>query len=223
LGQIKKAQFQERPKKMKLSNRSNLLLFGSLLTIAAVGCKTNRLGTTPLPGAGTSNLADAGPGKSLIDDGNKATTSDKAGSEDVASVALSDPNKRKDWPRDHEIFKSDTVHFDFDSSVITEAEKPKVAAVADYIKSHPLDALEIEGHCDVRGTEEYNRALGEHRALALREELIRLGIDPARVDTVSFGEDRPIDPGHDESAYKKNRRGEFVLEKHQNLVGLNSP
>ena len=102
-------------------------------------------------------------------------------------------------------------------------EKPKVAAVADYFKAHSLDALEIEGHCDERGTEEYNRALGEHRALALREELIRLGIDASRIETVSFGEDRPAEPGHDESAYRKNRRGEFVLEKHQNLAGLNSP
>src|SRR5438874_1742560 len=103
---------------MKLSKRSNLILFGSLLTIAVVGCKTNRLGTTPLPGAGTSNLA-AGPGKALIDDGNKTASGEAA----AASTAISNPDIRKDWPRDREIFKSDTVHFDFDSSVITEAEK----------------------------------------------------------------------------------------------------
>ena len=201
---------------MKLNKRSNVILLGSMLTIAAVGCKTNHLGTTPLPGAGTAHLA-AGPGKPLIEDGNKAASSD------IASTAITDPDLRKDWPRDHEIFKTDTVHFDYDSSVIKDGEKPKVAAVADYFKAHSLDALQIEGHCDERGTEEYNRALGEHRALALREELIRLGIDASRIETVSFGEDRPAEPGHDESAYRKNRRGEFVLEKHQNLAGLNSP
>ena len=83
--------------------------------------------------------------------------------------------------------------------------------------------VEIEGHCDVRGTEEYNRSLGERRALALREELIRLGIEASRVDTISYGEDRPAVAGNDEAAYRKNRRAEFVLEKHQNLVGLDSP
>ena len=107
--------------------------------------------------------------------------------------------------------------------MIQSDEKAKVSAVADYLKANGQDAVEIEGHCDVRGTEEYNRSLGERRALAVREELIRLGVDASRVDTVSFGEDRPADPGRDESAYRKNRRGEFVLEKHQTLVGLNSP
>ena len=71
--------------------------------------------------------------------------------------------------------------------------------------------MKIEGHCDERGTEEYNRALGERRALALREELARLGIDPGRVDTISYGKDRPVDTGRDESAHRKNRRGEFVV------------
>jgi peptidoglycan-associated lipoprotein len=68
----------------------------------------------------------------------------------------------------------------------------------------------IEGHCDHRGTLEHNRALGERRALALRQELIRLGVAPNRVDTVSYGEDRPTDPGHHAEARRKNRRAEFV-------------
>ena len=141
-------------------------------------------------------------------------------SSNINSLAITDPNLRKDWPRDRTIFEADTVHFDYDSTVIKDSEKTKLSAVADYLKEHNSDALEIEGYCDERGTEEYNRSLGERRALALREELVRLGLDPSRVDTVSFGEDRPADPGHNETAYKKNRRGEFVLEKHQTLAGL---
>jgi len=107
--------------------------------------------------------------------------------------------------------KADTVHFDYDSSVVKAGEKPKVEAVADYLKGNRSSAVKIEGHCDERGTEEYNRALGERRALALREELARLGIDPGRVDTISYGKDRPVDTGRDESAHRKNRRGEFVV------------
>ena len=208
--------FQKDPK-MKLTNFSKLILFGLIVTLPAIGCRTKSNYLTQLPKAGTTGSQDSGNGKALIDDGNKVK------SDDVSGTAFADPNLRKDWPRDREIFQTDTVHFDFDSSVIKSEEKPKVVAVADYIKAHGSDAVEIEGHCDARGTEEYNRSLGERRALALREELIRLGIEPSRVDTISYGEDRPAETGHDEAAYRKNRRAEFVLEKHQNLVGLNSP
>jgi peptidoglycan-associated lipoprotein len=208
---------------MKLIKISNVILFGCILPILAIGCKTKSVGLTPLPsssaaGSGTQ-AAKPGPGESLSDGSNKAGSA--VG--ELGSNPISDPNLRKDWPRDREIFKSDTVHFDYDSSVIKADDKAKVAAVAEYIKSHASDALEIEGHCDVRGTEEYNRSLGERRALALRDELIQLGVEASRIDTVSFGEDRPVDTGHDEAAYKKNRRGEFLLEKHQTLAGLTSP
>ena len=127
---------------------------------------------------------------------------------------MSDPNLRKDWPRDREMFKSDTVHFEYDSSVVKSGEKSKVAAVASYLKANTADAVEIEGHCDERGTEEYNRSLGDRRALALREALAAQGVDPMRVDTISYGKDRPVDTGKSEAAHRKNRRGEFVLEKH---------
>ena len=79
------------------------------------------------------------------------------------------------------------------------------------MKGNRATALRVEGHCDERGTEEYNRSLGERRALAVREELIRQGADPARVVTVSYGEDRPADAGHNEDAWKRNRRGTFIL------------
>jgi len=207
---------------MKLGKLTNVILFGLLLTIPAVGCKKKTLGVTPLPGP-YGQMAGSTPGKSLIDDGNKLSSEQLGSTAAADSTQITDPNVRKDWPRDREIFKSDTVHFDYDSSTIKSDDKSRVAAVADYLKGNRQDAVEIEGHCDSRGTEEYNRSLGERRALALREELIRLGVEASRVDTVSYGEDRPADPGHEESAYRKNRRGEFVLEKHQTLLGLNSP
>ena len=115
------------------------------------------------------------------------------------------------WIRDTETLKSDTVYFDFDSSVLKTAEKPKVSAVADYLKANSAAAVKVEGNCDERGTEEYNRSLGERRALAVREELIRLGVDPTRVDTISYGKDKPAVPGHDEAAWKQNRRDDFVV------------
>ena len=110
------------------------------------------------------------------------------------------------------MFKANTVSFAYDSSAIRSGEKAKIAAVADHLKGNSADAVRVEGNCDERGTEEYNRSLGERRALAVREELIRLGIDPGRVETKSWGEDNPAnDHGHDEAAWQKNRRGDFIL------------
>ena len=115
------------------------------------------------------------------------------------------------WIEDPQALKTDTVYFDFDSSVLKTAEKPKVAAVADYLKANSAAAVKVEGNCDERGTEEYNRSLGERRALAVREELIRLGVDPTRIDTISYGKDKPAATGSDEAAWKQNRRDDFVV------------
>jgi peptidoglycan-associated lipoprotein len=193
---------------MKLTNFTTLLTIGLVLTFAASGCRKRPGYMTRIP-----------PGKTLTppEDADKNAAEkagDKGGDKNPTEHPLPDPNERKDWPRDRDAFKAYTAHFDFDSSVVKAADKPNVAAVADYLKSNAHDAVEIEGHCDERGTEEYNRSLGERRALALRESLIALGIDPGKIDTISYGKDRPVDPGHDEAAWKQNRRGEFILEKH---------
>ncbi len=102
------------------------------------------------------------------------------------------------------------VLFDFDSARIRPSEETKLEAVAAYLKANP-GKLVVEGHCDERGTAEYNRALGERRAIAARDELVKLGADSSRMSTISYGKDRPADPGHDEAAWGKNRRCEFVV------------
>ena len=71
--------------------------------------------------------------------------------------------------------------------------------------------MRIEGHCDERGTEEYNRSLGERRAQSVRETLVRLGMDASMIQTITMGEERPAVPGHEEAAWSKNRRGELLL------------
>lgn len=191
---------------MKLTKFTTLAVIGLILTVAASGCRKRPGDMTRIPEGARTHVGDVGPtgpiGENLT--GTNVT--------DIVSPPLPNPELRKDWARDAEVFKSDTVHFDFDSSTLKTSEKPHVAAVADYLKANAQNALEIDGHCDERGTEEYNRSLGERRALALREELLRLGIDPMRIDTVSFGKDKPVAEGHDEAAWKQNRRGEFLLE-----------
>lgn len=190
---------------MKLTDFTKLLVLGLVLTVAVSGCRKKPGQITPLPGSRAGNVPDSGNAPPLTD--NSGIKTDTTG-----GFPLPNPEDHSKYTKDAEIFKADTVHFDFDSSVVKAGEKSKVGAVADYLKANSMDAVEIDGHCDERGTEEYNRSLGERRALALREQLISLGIEPNKIDTVSFGKDRPADPGHDESAWKQNRRGEFILE-----------
>jgi len=102
------------------------------------------------------------------------------------------------------------VYFDYDSARIRPSEESKLQAVAAYLKSNP-GKLVVEGYCDERGTAEYNRALGERRALAAREELVKQGADGSRITTISYGSDRPADMGHDEAGWSKNRRCEFGI------------
>ena len=102
------------------------------------------------------------------------------------------------------------VLFGFDSAKVAPSEMPKLHKVAEAMKSNS-ETLLIEGYADERGTAEYNRALGERRAQGCREELIALGVPGSRMTTASFGKERPVDSGHDESAWSKNRRCEFVL------------
>jgi len=113
--------------------------------------------------------------------------------------------------QDRGALAANTVHFKFDSAVVQDNEQSNISSVAAALTSDPSVKLLIEGNCDERGTEEYNRALGERRALALREALAKAGVDPARIRTISYGKDKPADTGHDESAFAKNRRGDFVL------------
>lgn len=105
----------------------------------------------------------------------------------------------------------ESVLFAYDSSQISVNERAKIELVAKHLKQNPNVDLIIEGHCDERGSREYNLPLGERRALAIRAYLVELGISNERIQTKSLGEEVPVASGHDESAWSLNRRGEFVL------------
>ncbi|NBW81363.1 peptidoglycan-associated lipoprotein Pal [bacterium] len=108
-------------------------------------------------------------------------------------------------------FASETVYFDFDSYTVKASEADKVRKLAAVVKANkgaPIK-VQIEGHCDERGSNEYNLALGEKRARAIQDALAAEGVQPGTFTTISYGEERPAVEGHDEAAYSKNRRGEF--------------
>ncbi len=104
-----------------------------------------------------------------------------------------------------------TAYFDFDSFSLRADAREALKSNAQWLKDNPSAKVQIEGHCDERGTTEYNLALGEKRANAVREYLKRLGVSSGRLTVISYGEERPSDPGHDESAWSQNRRATFIV------------
>ena len=105
------------------------------------------------------------------------------------------------------------VYFDYDSAQVKGSERSKVEAVAEHLKKSSGVGVIVEGHCDERGSSEYNLALGERRAQGVRAYLMSLGLDAARIQTKSMGKEKPVALGHDEESWSKNRRAEFVLFK----------
>jgi peptidoglycan-associated lipoprotein len=197
--------FFRKDDKMKPIRFTNILVLGLVLTLAASGCRKHPWGVTDIHG----RTGQAGGGG---DNNQNALGSDTNGVSSASTGIPANPaDSHQGWTENAEPLKANTVHFAFDSSVVKDSEKGNVTAVADYLKSHAEAAVKIEGHCDERGTAEYNRSLGERRASALRESLVAAGIEASRVDTISYGFDRPVDPGHNEAAWSKNRRGEFIV------------
>lgn len=104
------------------------------------------------------------------------------------------------------------IHFDFDKSDIKEADRSILQGIADFMKAYPQAKVEIQGHCDERGTNEYNLALGNRRAAAALAYLKTLGVDEARFTTISYGKERPLCTEAKESCWSQNRRDEFHLK-----------
>ncbi len=185
----------------------NLLIIAAVLTLALAfgACRsTTKDVKAPEPPPPVEEVEPAAP----------ATVDQPADfvQEEPASEALPDDAEElnrmaqeKGWIRD--------AFYEYDSSTLTEQAREALQASASWLKGYPQYGLIVEGHCDERGTEQYNLALGERRAYAAKEYLVSLGIDAARIQTQSFGEERPFDSGTSEAAYAKNRRAHLVLTR----------
>jgi peptidoglycan-associated lipoprotein len=109
------------------------------------------------------------------------------------------------------------VYFQYDESSLSDDTRDKLAKDADLLKSQPQFQLTVEGHCDERGTNEYNLALGERRANAVRDYIGSLGVNPTRLRTISYGEERPVCTEHAESCWQQNRRAHLVVTGRSNV------
>lgn len=216
---------------MKSLKLIQFLVLVLTLSLAVTGCKKRPTAMTPLPGRGAGQVGDAKPTGPVVPTDARPINLDTAAGTGTGTPISSTPfstltqpvvtipdsglaNSEKDFSKysqDRDRFKAQTVYFDFDKSNIKPGEIGKLETVASEMKGMAGKALRIEGHCDERGTEEYNRALGERRAQAVREKLVTLGLSADMIMTISFGEDQPAEPGHNEAAWSKNRRGEIIL------------
>ncbi|MBI5141271.1 MAG: OmpA family protein [Nitrospirae bacterium] len=110
------------------------------------------------------------------------------------------------------------IHFDYDSYHIRQVDRPMLDNLADLLTTEPKSFLTVEGYCDERGTYEYNLALGSRRANAVKDYLSAVGVGRSRVFTISYGKERPLDPGHSEEAWVKNRRAHFEFDDKAGLI-----
>ena len=181
------------------------LAFVLAVSLAATGCRHKPVNVTPMtpgmtpPPPTEQSPTTFGPGPT-INPGETPT-----------GIPMGDQDLYQNMVQDRAALAAYTVHFAYDSAVIRKSEQANLQSVAQALAADPNTKLLVEGNCDERGTEEYNRSLGERRALAAREALAKLGVDPMRVFTRSYGKDKPVDPGHDEAAWQKNRHDDFVL------------
>lgn len=111
-----------------------------------------------------------------------------------------------------QVFTNEDVYFDFDSSALEDAAKDLLSQKAEWLRMNPDASVIIEGHCDERGTNAYNIALGDRRAESTNAFLLDLGIDGNQLSTISYGEERQVETGKSENAWAKNRRAHFVVE-----------
>ena len=111
------------------------------------------------------------------------------------------------------LLQQSLIHFAFDSAQLTPDSQSRLQKVAEALSAHRTVQIQIAGHCDDRGTEEYNLALGQKRAEVAKKYLVSLGVDPSRIQTISYGEERPMDSRETEEAWAANRRDEFATTR----------
>ena len=114
-------------------------------------------------------------------------------------------------PSDDSALNPETVYFAFDSSNLDDSTQSKLNKLSDALSKNKAGKLEVAGHTDERGTIEYNLALGQRRANAVKGYIVNLGVEDARVSTISYGKERPVAEGHEEGSWSKNRRAEITL------------
>jgi peptidoglycan-associated lipoprotein len=194
-------------RKFMTSGFALLLIFSVLFFVGACSQKRSRVDTSGVtsPSGTQKSTAEEEEARRKAEAERQAAQSRAAG-----SATTQGTQKVMD---EVQTFESEPIYFDFDRSDIKSEYRAVLERKAAWLKAHPEYRVRIEGHCDERGTAEYNVALGEKRALSVKDYLVALGVPVKRISTISYGEERPAVRGQDEAAWAKNRRAEFRLLK----------
>ncbi len=200
-------------------------LFAAVLLAASLvllgGC-----GPKPVPPYSSQANTNMPEGKSLQTGGQGTITEEVEPSEEsldssgpgqgeaMGSLNINNDRNSEEYKKIHGRSSPEMqpIYFDFDQATIRTDQVSRLEHNADYLNSNPSARVIIEGNCDDRGTNEYNLALGERRALNAKNYLVELGVSPDRIRTISYGEERPLFTGNDEFSWSQNRRDDFVLE-----------
>ena len=202
---------------MKCSTTMAIICCGAL-ALAVTGCKYDEPNPDDLANNGAQDIASENAGETDADM-NAAKDVDSAADPNADEASLAgitgvpfdqDPNYARCTDVDFV-----PVFFGFDASQLAPSELAKIEAVAKHLQDKPNRVVIVEGNCDERGSNEYNLSLGDSRAISIRDYLVQLGIDAQRIQSKSYGEEKPAVSGHDEGAWSKNRRGEFAVFQHK--------
>ena len=193
--------------------RLSLLLLGGLAMAAVAACPGKKPDTTPAP---------TGPNTDSIEAERRRIADSTQKAEAEARAREAAERERQQRIADSlaaigqttgavKTMLATLIHFDYDKAIIRAGDASVLDQKVSILQANPGLRIRVSGHCDERGSDEYNLALGNRRATAAKQYLVSHGIDASRIETVSYGEERPMDPGHDEEAWAKNRRDEFEI------------
>jgi peptidoglycan-associated lipoprotein len=187
-------------KKLLINLAMVLVIPGFLLTVSCAK-KTIKEDTSLVQQAEDEAAAEAAA--------EKARQEELARQQAIEELRLQEEAERTASARD--LFLNEDIFFEFDSAVLLPEAQAILKKKGEWLINNPDVTVTIEGHCDERGTNEYNLALGDRRAASAKTFLMDLGISGSRLNCISYGEERPVDPGHNEEAWAKNRRGHFTI------------
>ena len=195
--------------------RPLLLLLASVVTAVAVACGGSKPAPeTPTPQPNADSAAAAARARQDSIAAAAADSARRAGEEAERVARQRTADSLAALGRTTDAIRTELttmVHFDFDKAALRPGDVSILDQKIPLLQANPAVTVRIAGHCDERGSDEYNLALGNRRATSAKQYLVSHGIDAGRITTVSYGKERPIDPGHDEDAWAKNRRDEFEL------------
>ncbi|MCX5800604.1 MAG: peptidoglycan-associated lipoprotein Pal [Candidatus Eisenbacteria bacterium] len=175
------------------------LIVAALALLLSLGCAKKKI--TPTGELSSAPAPTRAPAEEVTQPEVTAQEAQARVEEELAAELVAAASKLRD------------VFFAFDDYSLSEEARGVLASDGKVIAQTPKLRIAIEGHCDERGTIEYNLALGEKRAMSAKNYLVNYGIDPSRISTVSYGKERPFDSGHDEGAWAKNRRAHVIVQK----------